>query len=86
MPPIPRASALKLASTGRDLGAEVLPGLRVREIEYLRREEFAVSAEDILCRRSKLALHVPADGAARLEEWLRRHAAGEPGTPPLQPL
>jgi glycerol-3-phosphate dehydrogenase len=69
-----------------DLGDEVLPALHVREIEYLRREEFAVSAEDILCRRSKLVLHVPADGAARLEEWLRRHAPSEPGTPPLEPL
>lgn len=27
MPPIPRASALKLASSGRDLGAEVLRGI-----------------------------------------------------------
>ena len=31
-----------------------------------------MTAEDILYRRSKLALHVPADGAARLDAWLRR--------------
>ena len=55
-----------------DLGEEVLPGLYAREIDYLRREEWAVSAEDILYRRSKLALHVPADGPARLADWLRR--------------
>jgi glycerol-3-phosphate dehydrogenase len=32
-----------------------------------------MTAEDILYRRSKLALHVPADGAARLEQWLQAH-------------
>ena len=45
-----------------DLGEEVLPGLHVREIEYLRREEWAVTAEDILFRRSKLGA-APAGGA-----------------------
>jgi glycerol-3-phosphate dehydrogenase len=63
------------ASSTADLGEEVLPGLHPREIEYLRREEWAMTAEDILYRRSKLALHVPADGAARLEQWLQAHTA-----------
>jgi len=67
------------ATTRAELGEEVLPGLHEREIEYLRREEWAVTAEDILYRRSKLALHVPADGERRLDEWLRRHPAAEPG-------
>jgi glycerol-3-phosphate dehydrogenase len=67
------------AATRAELGEEVLPGLHEREIEYLRREEWAVSAEDILYRRSKLALHVPADGERRLDEWLRRNPAPEPG-------
>jgi glycerol-3-phosphate dehydrogenase len=53
-----------------DLGREVLPGLYEREIEYLRREEFAQTAEDILFRRSKLGLHAPRAGAARLDAWL----------------
>ena len=42
-----------------DLGEAVLPGLHEREIDYLRREEFAVTAEDILYRRSKLGVHLP---------------------------
>jgi glycerol-3-phosphate dehydrogenase len=63
------------AASRADLGEEVLPGLHAREIDYLRREEWAVTAEDILYRRSKLALHVPADGAARLERWLQAHTA-----------
>jgi glycerol-3-phosphate dehydrogenase len=57
-----------------ELGEEVLPGLHAHEIDYLRREEWAVTAEDILYRRSKLGLHVPADGCVRLDDWLARHA------------
>jgi glycerol-3-phosphate dehydrogenase len=71
------------AATTPDLGEEVLPGLHAREIDYLRREEWAVTAEDILYRRSKLALHVPADGAAALDDWLLSHPAAGPGAGPL---
>jgi glycerol-3-phosphate dehydrogenase len=53
-----------------DMGEEVLPQLYAREIEYLRREEWAQTAEDILWRRSKLGLHLPADAAQRLQRWL----------------
>jgi glycerol-3-phosphate dehydrogenase len=60
-----------------DLGEEVLPGLHAREIDYLRHEEWSVTAEDILYRRSKLALHVPADSEARLDAWLARHPLAE---------
>jgi glycerol-3-phosphate dehydrogenase len=67
------ATLLGGARTPADLGPEVLPGLHEREIGYLRREEWAVTAEDILYRRSKLALHVPPDGASRLADWLVRH-------------
>ena len=66
------------AASSADLGQEVLPGLHAAEIQYLRTEEWAVTAEDILYRRSKLALHVPADGPARLEAWLERHPAPAP--------
>ena len=70
------------ATSPAELGDEVLPGLYAREIEYLRREEWAVTAEDILYRRSKLALHLPGDAVARLDDWLARHplpAAGVDG-------
>jgi glycerol-3-phosphate dehydrogenase len=55
-----------------DLGEEVLPGLYAREIAYLVRDEWARTAEDILWRRSKLGLHLPADAASRLDAWLAR--------------
>jgi len=69
-----RAERLLEGATGiADLGEQVLPGLYAREIDYLRRIEWAVAAEDVLYRRSKLALHTPADAEARLDDWLRRH-------------
>jgi glycerol-3-phosphate dehydrogenase len=58
-----------------DLGEEVVPQLHEREIEYLQREEWAVTAEDILWRRSKLGLHVPASAATRLSSWLEASGA-----------
>jgi glycerol-3-phosphate dehydrogenase len=72
--------ALRLLEDARsvaELGEEVLPGLFAREIDYLRREEWAESADDILYRRSKLALHLPADSAARLDDWLARNPRRE---------
>ncbi len=60
-----------------DLGEEVLPGLHAREIDYLRREEWAVTAQDILYRRSKLALHLPAGSTARLDAWIAEHPVAD---------
>ncbi|HLJ39048.1 MAG TPA: glycerol-3-phosphate dehydrogenase [Steroidobacteraceae bacterium] len=53
-----------------DLGRELLPGLHEREVEYLCREEFARSADDILWRRTKLGLHLLGEDLAPLERWL----------------
>jgi glycerol-3-phosphate dehydrogenase len=56
--------ATGLADLGADLGA----GLSERELDWLRREEWARSAEDVLWRRSKLGLHLtPAQRAALAE-------------------
>ena len=66
----------------KDLGAEILPQLYERELEYLCHEEFALAAEDILWRRTKLGLHLLqhrhcAPGA--LARAARAHrAAGRP--------
>ncbi len=61
------------------LGEEVLPGLYAAELEYLIRQEWAQTAEDILWRRSKLGLHLPADAGDRLTRWLQRRAAPAEG-------
>ncbi len=60
-----------------DLGEEILPQLYEREIEHLRREELAQTAEDILWRRGKLGLRVGAEGARRLDAWLARRARAD---------
>jgi len=60
-----------------DLGSELLPQLYEREVEYLCREEFARTAQDILWRRTKLGLHLLKVDSSPLERWLeaRGHAA-----------
>jgi glycerol-3-phosphate dehydrogenase len=68
--------ALLLGGAGSTaaLGEALAPGLYEAEVHYLRRHEFARTAQDILWRRSKLGLHLPPDTAARLDRWLATHA------------
>jgi glycerol-3-phosphate dehydrogenase len=62
-----------------DLGEELTPGLHEREAEYLCEEEWALSAQDILWRRTKLGLSAQED-TSRLEGWLAARAAACPAT------
>ncbi|MEN9162721.1 glycerol-3-phosphate dehydrogenase, partial [Xanthomonas perforans] len=39
--------------------------------DYLRQHEWAVAADDILWRRSKLGLRIDAAGRQRLEDYLQ---------------
>ena len=51
-----------------DLGADFGGGLTERELDWLRREEWARTAEDVLWRRTRLGLHLgPAQRAAVAE-------------------
>jgi glycerol-3-phosphate dehydrogenase len=63
-------SARGLADLGENLGA----GLHEAEVDYLMNREWALSATDILWRRSKLGLHLPQGGAARLDDWIARRS------------
>jgi glycerol-3-phosphate dehydrogenase len=63
--------ARDLAGLGQDFGG----GLYQAEVDYLIAQEWARTAEDILWRRSKLALHVTAQTRVRLETYLEQHAA-----------
>jgi glycerol-3-phosphate dehydrogenase len=56
------------------LGPEVVRQLHVREIEFLQREEWALQAEDILWRRSKLGLHLSTNATETLTRWLNAQA------------
>ncbi len=58
--------ATALADLGELFGAD----LYAREVDYLVREEWARSADDILWRRSKLGLRIDAAGCAQLQRYL----------------
>jgi glycerol-3-phosphate dehydrogenase len=61
-------SARRLA----DLGEPIADGLYEAELEYLVTREWAVCADDVLWRRSKLGLHLSAEGQRRVADWLER--------------
>jgi glycerol-3-phosphate dehydrogenase len=86
-PPWTRAAPLPsddfLASTDGEFG----PGLGRAEVEWLMREEWARSAEDILWRRSKLGLIALPEQVAALERLLasKRFKCGGTSVPPSAP-
>lgn len=58
-----------------DLGEQILIDLYAKEVDYLRRYEFAQTAQDILWRRSKLGLHLDdaLSAEAHLNGWLAKY-------------
>ena len=56
------------AELGQDFGA----GLYAIEIDWLRREEWAVEAEDVLWRRTKCGLHMSEAQRAAVADWMAR--------------
>ena len=59
-----------------EMGDEIAAGLYAAEVHYLMRHEWACSATDILWRRSKLGLHLPALTTARLDAWILANPVG----------
>jgi glycerol-3-phosphate dehydrogenase len=59
-----------------DLGEEIVPGLFEVEADFLVRQEWAQSADDILWRRTKLGLHVSPGAARQLDDWLAARGLG----------
>lgn len=53
---------------GRYFGA----GLYERELVWFREREWAMTAEDMLWRRSKAGLHLPAAARQEIKTWLGR--------------
>ncbi len=70
------ATLLGEARDPADLGRHFSADLYAREVDWLTTREWATSAEDILYRRSKLGLHVPAGTAAAIDVYLATRAAG----------
>ena len=79
-----RADSILAAEPGQDLGG----GLTEAELDYLVREEFARTADDVLYRRSKLGLHIDA---APVKAYFLNKAGGSgaaslhPALPSLRP-
>jgi len=66
-----RAFAVLHGALGtNDLGEVFCADLTAREVDYLMDQEWALTAEDVLFRRSKLNLHASAADAARLEAYM----------------
>jgi len=63
------------AQSTAELGAEVAPGVYEAELRYLQREEWAVSGDDVLWRRSKLGLHLTPDQQRQVADWMSAHPA-----------
>jgi glycerol-3-phosphate dehydrogenase len=59
-------SAKSLADLGQSFGAT----LTAAEVNYLMTSEWAVNADDIVWRRSKLGLRLSADEIATLDGWI----------------
>ncbi len=64
------------------LGAEIVPGLHEAELHYLHRHEWALTADDVLWRRTKLGLHLRPEERTAVSDWCTAHW----GSLPLGPL
>lgn len=64
------AGAQSVKDMGRDFGA----GLYEREVKYLRENEWACTADDILWRRSKRGLHMTLAERDAFADWLTKAA------------
>ena len=65
------------AKSAADLGAHISGDLYGAEVDWLVRKEWAVTAQDILWRRSKLGLHLPQEAAGDLERYLDGYSASQ---------
>ncbi|MFO1039223.1 MAG: glycerol-3-phosphate dehydrogenase [Geminicoccaceae bacterium] len=69
---------MQSAKGQQSLGERIAEGLYEAELDYLVREEWARSGEDVLWRRTKLGLHVGKDVAGRIDAWIARQGNVHP--------
>ncbi|HYD67764.1 glycerol-3-phosphate dehydrogenase [Azospirillum sp.] len=63
------AEIVEGAARWADLGEDFGNGLTAAELRFLAEREFAATAEDVLWRRTKLGLKLPAESARRVAAW-----------------
>lgn len=69
------AKMLAGANTREELGKDFGAGLSEREVTWLKNHEWAMTAEDIFWRRSKLGLQMTDDEIATLDAWMKSQAS-----------
>ena len=74
------ARVLGDAKSMADLGQAFGATLTAREVRYLMASEWALTAEDIVWRRSKLGLRMSHDEIAAIDDWIATHR-GQPESP-----
>ena len=57
------------ASKISDLGQEIAPQVYERELNYVKEQEWAMTGDDFLWRRTKLGLHLDANATASVHTW-----------------
>jgi glycerol-3-phosphate dehydrogenase len=73
---------LGVAKSTADLGQSFGAGLTEAEVRYLMTNEWAVTADDVVWRRSKLGLRLSGAEIAAVDEWMAGHRT--PGERPLR--
>jgi glycerol-3-phosphate dehydrogenase len=69
-------AAKSLADLGPSFGAT----LTAAEVKYLMANEWALSADDIVWRRSKLGLRLSTDQVAAIDDWIASHRTPTPNS------
>jgi glycerol-3-phosphate dehydrogenase len=64
------------AKSAADLGQPFGATLTEREVSYLMSSEWALTADDIVWRRSKLGLRLSAAEIAAIDDWIAMHRTG----------
>ncbi len=67
------AKVLGTATSAEDLGQSFGATLTESEVRYLMTHEWALTAEDVVWRRSKLGLLMSSDEIAALDAWMADH-------------
>jgi glycerol-3-phosphate dehydrogenase len=69
------------AKSAADLGLSFGATLTESEVRYLMTSEWAMTAEDIVWRRSKLGLRMSAAEIAALDDWIAAHGTRQTNPP-----
>jgi glycerol-3-phosphate dehydrogenase len=74
------ANVLGSAKSAADLGHSFGAALTESEVRYLMASEWALTAEDIVWRRSKLGLRMSPDEIAAIDDWIAANRAPSEGS------